>query len=74
MVLSMKAVRVNAGYTQKEASELLGVSQPTLHRIEKEGLNNVRVDLLVKMLELYHVSLSDIGMDFYAQKDENKSV
>lgn len=58
--LSLKGARVNAGYSQKDAAEKLGVSNATLCSWENgESFPNVKyVD---KICELYGVSYDDIS-------------
>lgn len=55
--LSLKAARVNAGLTQKEAAKVLGVSYQTLSLYEDQP-DKVRVGTLKKMGELYKVPIS----------------
>ena len=43
MKISLRAARVNAGFIQSEAAEILGVSKPTIIRWERgESLPNIR--------------------------------
>lgn len=57
--LTLKACRVNAGYTQGGASKLLGVSNKTLWKWEK-GLSLPKADNIRDICELYNVSYEDI--------------
>lgn len=59
MAITLKACRVNAGYTQKEASKLLGVSESTLINWEK-GKKFPNVMNLKKIEDVYGVKYSDI--------------
>ena len=57
--VTLKAARVNAGYTQKEAAELIGVSNATLCNWENyvSFPNAQQID---KICELYGLSYDDI--------------
>lgn len=57
--ISLEAARVNAGYTQKGAAALLGVSNKTLAYWEK-ARNYPPADKLAKMCELYGVSYDNL--------------
>lgn len=59
MSWSIKAARVNAGYTQKGAAEALGVSEKTVCNWEK-GSAVPMADKFVEMCRLYGVSMDDI--------------
>lgn len=59
MAWSIKAARVNAGYTQKGAAEALGVSEKTVCNWEK-GMAVPMADKFVEMCRLYGVSVDDI--------------
>lgn len=59
MAWSIKAARVNAGYTQKGAAEALGVSEKTVCNWEK-GMAVPMADKFVEMCRLYGVSMDDI--------------
>ena len=59
MAWSIKAARVNAGYTQKGAAEVLGVSEKTVCNWEK-GIAVPTADKFVEMCRLYGVSMDDI--------------
>ena len=59
MAWSIKAARVNAGYTQKDAAEVLGVSEKTVCNWEK-GIAVPMADKFVEMCRLYGVSMDDI--------------
>ena len=56
--ISLEAVRVNAGYNQKEWAEILGISNATVVNWEK-GKTEPTLSQLRKMSEL-----SGIPMDF----------
>lgn len=53
--LTLKAARVNAGYSQKEAAERLGVSNKTLCSWETGG-SVPKIDRVDAMCALYGVS------------------
>lgn len=61
--LSLKAARVNVGYSQKEAAELLGISNKTLCSWEN-GKTFPDQPMIEKICTLYHVTY-DI-LDFSA--------
>ena len=58
MKLTLKALRVNAGFTLKKASEQLGISVVTLRSYEtKKTIPNI--EMLDKMLNLYNVKFNN---------------
>lgn len=57
--LTLKAARVNAGYTQKEAAEKLGVSNVTLCNWEK-GVSYPDIQQVQAICELYGVSYDNL--------------
>jgi len=50
--ITLEAARVNAGYTLKEAAELLGISVATLHKWEKDS-SSIKVSQVKKIEEVY---------------------
>lgn len=50
--ITIKAARVNAGLTQRQAAKQLGINPDTLSRYES-GHSIPRVDMLEKMSKLY---------------------
>lgn len=57
---SLKAIRVNAGLTMKEASEKIGISVVTLRNYEKyKTIPNIKI--IQKMLEIYKVTIDEIN-------------
>lgn len=50
--ITIKAARVNAGLTQRQAAKLLGINPDTLSRYES-GHIAPRVDMIEKMSKLY---------------------
>lgn len=63
--ISLEAVRVNAGMTQKEWAKILGVSNTTVVNWEK-GTTEPSLSILRKMSEL-----SKIPMDFIFVPDKS---
>ena len=61
--LSLKAARVNVGYSQKKAAELLGISNKTLCSWEN-GKTFPDQPMIEKICALYHVTYDII--DFSA--------
>ena len=59
MALTLKGARVNAGFTQKEAGQRLGVTSVTLGNWEK-GKTFPKASQLLKIAELYGVRIDDI--------------
>lgn len=52
--ISIKAARVNAGLTQKEAARRLGINPDTLARYEKKS-GKLSLEMLRKLAELYRI-------------------
>ena len=52
--ITLEAARVNAGYSQKEAAEKLGVSNTTLLRWEK-GVSMPKANQIIAICDLYRV-------------------
>ena len=59
MQLTLKAARVNKGYTQKQAAELLGITRDTLSNYER-GKSYPDVPIIKKIEELYQVKYEAI--------------
>lgn len=59
MAISLRAARINAGYTQIIAAKELGISECTLSNYER-GKSFPDVPIISRMEELYGVSYSDI--------------
>ena len=57
--ITLKAARVNAGYTQKEAAKELKVSNKTLLHWEK-GVSFPKADMVEKICALYGVAYDNI--------------
>lgn len=59
MAISLKAARVNAGFTQKEASKLLNISKNTLVSYEKYR-TKPDIEKSKKIADLYGTTVDDI--------------
>lgn len=59
MVITLKAARVNAGLTQKQASAMLGISKGTLASYEAYK-TSPSVELAKKIAELYNTTVEAI--------------
>ena len=57
--MSLKAARVNAGHTQKDAAKLLNISNKTLGDWEN-GRAFPKVDKVEELCALYNVSYDDL--------------
>lgn len=57
--MTLKAARVNAGLTQKDAANALGVSEQTLSNHER-GISEPRVSMIEKICKLYGVKQEEI--------------
>jgi transcriptional regulator with XRE-family HTH domain len=53
---NIRSLRIDHGYTQKQIGEYLGISQNTYSQYEI-GVLKYPVDVLIKLADLYHVSL-----------------
>ena len=60
MKFTLRAIRVNNGYTLKEASEKLGISTVTLRSYEYYR-TVPNINMVNKILELYKVNIDDIS-------------
>ena len=56
LTMTIKAARVNAGLTQKEAAEKLGISYQTLSRYENNP-GQMPVKMVLDMCDLYHINV-----------------
>lgn len=54
--ITLKAARINAGYSQKEAASILGINPDTLRTYEN-GRVIPKWDVVDKMRELYRLPL-----------------
>ena len=53
---NIRSLRIDNGYTQKQIAAYLGISQNTYSQYEI-GVLNYPVDVLIKLAELYGVSM-----------------
>lgn len=53
--ITLKAARVNAGLTQKEAAKKLGISNQTLSRYEKDA-SDLKMSMIWKLCDLYGIT------------------
>lgn len=58
--ISLRAARINAGYTQKEASAHLGISNKTLTSWEK-GITFPPTNMILKICKLYKVPFDNLN-------------
>ena len=65
MAITLKAARVNAGFTQKEAAECLNISKSTLASYEKYK-TKPDIEMAQKIATLYQMSVDGI---IFLQKD-----
>lgn len=65
MQLTLKALRINKGYSQETASKLIGISVDTLANYEK-GLTFPDIPILKKIEEVYETNYNNIN--FFNQK------
>lgn len=59
MTVTLKAARVNAGYTQQEVAIRLNVSPTTVSAWEN-GQNDIKASDFKQLCDLYRVSMNDI--------------
>lgn len=60
MKLTLKALRINKGYTQEKAATLIGISTETLAKYEK-GLTYPDIPVLKKIEEVYETKYDNIN-------------
>jgi transcriptional regulator with XRE-family HTH domain len=53
---NIRNLRIDKGYTQKQLGEYLGISQNTYSQYEI-GVLNYPIDVLIKLADLYNVSI-----------------
>ena len=58
MALTMKAARVNAGFTQRDVAKALGVSSVTICNWER-GDNSPTLYQAFRLAEMYGITLND---------------
>lgn len=54
--ITIKAARVNAGLTQKQAAEKLGIAYQTLSKYESDP-SDITLELLDKMSKVYGIAM-----------------
>ena len=59
MELTLRAARVNAGLTQEQVHERLGIAMSTLSQIEC-GKSSPRYNTLCELCELYGISVGQL--------------
>lgn len=59
MQITLKAARINAGFTQKQVAERLGISRYTLWNWES-GKSFPNAMQIMQLLQWYHVRYEDI--------------
>ena len=64
MAISMKAARVHAGLTQKQAAKELGMSKSTLASYES-GKTVPKIDVAQQMASLYGFTVNEISFFAY---------
>ncbi|WP_180376308.1 helix-turn-helix domain-containing protein [Ligilactobacillus salivarius] len=57
--ITLKAARVNAGLTQKEAAEKIGISYQTLSEYEKDE-SRIKLAMIKKMCNVYGMPIDCI--------------
>lgn len=57
--ITLKAARVNAGLTQKEAAKRIGISYQTLSEYEKDA-SKIKLVTIAKMCTLYGIPIDCI--------------
>ena len=62
MMISLKAARVNAGMTQKDVAQRLGVTKTTIVNWEKHD-NRLSFDKLNKLCSLYGIRIDDVRIE-----------
>lgn len=58
--ITLEAARINAGLSQKDAADALGISNKTLGSWEN-GVSFPRADQIAKLCELYGVSYDNLN-------------
>jgi DNA-binding XRE family transcriptional regulator len=62
MKISLEAARVNAGYNKSRAAKLLGLSIPTLTKIE-QGHRRIKPVELEGMAKMYNIDKKYLAVD-----------
>lgn len=61
--ISLKAARVNAGYTTEEVAEKIGKSRPTINKWENGTVKIDRANLYL-LSEIYKISIDNIFLPY----------
>ena len=69
-MITMRAARVNAGLSVKDAAAALGITEDTLYRYET-GKSSPKIGTAIKMAELYGVTIDMI--DFAVSDGSEKT-
>ena len=69
MAITLKAARVNKGYTQSEMANILECNRSTFSRYENNP-NTMPASLFMKCCSIYEVAASDIFMPKVFTKSE----
>lgn len=72
----LRRLRHEAGFSQQQVADAIGVSKATYFRLEKsaECNANMTVEILLKILKLYHISFDEFNdIDFPIVKTEKFS-
>lgn len=74
MQLTLKALRINAGYTAKEVSEMTDIHVQTLLKYEKDS-SKIPMNLLKELSEIYQTPLDYIflGKEFELNRTIQKA-
>lgn len=67
--MTMKDFRAQHNLTQEQLAESLGVSRITIARIEA-GAAAAKIDIVLRMMEIYGVSLGDALIILNARSDK----
>lgn len=70
VVMTLKAARVNANLTVKEAAEKIGITEDTLYRYEN-GKSSPKIETAKTMASVYGISIDSI--DFSANTSSEKT-
>lgn len=70
---NIRKLRKKNQMSQKELSHILGISQQSISRIEKADETNISSGLLMKLAEIFHVSMESLvggHFDIYQEEQE----
>lgn len=60
----LKSIRVANGYTQREVAKLLGISNDTIVKYERDP-KTMKASTIIKLSEIYHTDLFEFFLNFY---------